>query len=142
MQRVSCIVDATPFKLPHYPIGTRDYSFFYAKHYKSHCWKFLGNTFFLYSPLEIQINCPPGVTPLYGNDLAFIYFSRRGSAGSTSEQQMWIDSGVPILLRQGRMIGPNFYSELALGDRLYEGNNLLSIRFLFLRLSLVLGRWS
>src|SRR5689334_21323602 len=42
MQFVSCMVDATPFYLPHYEYGTHEWKVFWADHYKAHCWKFLG----------------------------------------------------------------------------------------------------
>ncbi len=66
-----------------------------------------------------------GVIPIYGYDIGFLHFSRQGSPGITSEQSMWKESGVPALLRKGRVVHGQFYTELAIGDRLYEGPLLL-----------------
>ena len=65
---------------------------------------------------------PSGVVPLYGGNIGFLHFSRIGRPGHVSEAQIWEESGVPDLLREGRVLeGGIQVNEYALADRGLEG---------------------
>jgi len=117
-------MDLTPFYLPKYDFGTREWALFWAEKYKRHAWKLLGTSYFPIYLIAItnDSHFVAGVVPLYGSNVGFIYFSRRGHPGTMAESEIWTRSGVPNLLAAGRDVGGVNVPELALADRGLEGS--------------------
>jgi hypothetical protein len=68
-----------------------------------------------------------GAIALGGGNNGFVWFSRHGAKGNHSEQRILRESELPSLLREGRQLESGLrVSELAFGDRLFQGSFLSS----------------